>query len=481
MPRAGKVFLAAVSGGADSTAMLAALAALRNEAGFGLHCIHVEHGIRPADESRGDAGAVEALCAKLDVPCRVISVAPGKIASYAGSGGPGIEAAARVFRMRALYRERRRIGADWILTAHTRDDVLETLLMRILRGSGPAGLALMPRTRGRIQRPLLDFTRQDVLAYLDEKNLPYRTDSTNADIRFLRNRVRHKLIPLLDSYFPSWRSSLLALGETQSLTSAFLAAEAHNRLPWECLAGECIPGEEVLLRQREKEFFDAPPIMREEAIFAGVDKLAALKAVKKGRDELRSRTPRRTVVRRAAEGSTSSFNFGPVQFTRKNGFVTLESGARHQWERGFSLLIKEAGLYTLKGRTIGMAPGGCLHIRVRDSPGSGKAAAVDGFSPAMFYARAPLVFRGLREGDQIVKTGHKRGFSDIIDRENRSRYAIIIVAEDTEGPVAFIGIEKTGCLLAISGDAAGTGVPGAFGVSLETGLSGTKVFGGMDV
>ena len=88
-PRAGKLYLAAVSGGADSTAMLAALAALRKEAGFVLHCVHVEHGIRPAEESRGDAKAVEELCEKLDVSCRVISVPAGRIAAFASNGGPG--------------------------------------------------------------------------------------------------------------------------------------------------------------------------------------------------------------------------------------------------------------------------------------------------------------------------------------------------------------------------------------------------------
>jgi len=475
MPQAGKVYLAAVSGGADSTAMLAGLAALRAGGGFSLHCVHVEHGIRPADESRGDAKAVEDLCGKLDVPCRVISVAPGKIASLAASGGPGIEGAARIFRLRALHRELRRIGADWILTAHTRDDVLETLLMRILRGSGPGGLALMPRTRGRIKRPLLDFTRQDVLAYLEERGLPYRTDSTNADIRFLRNRIRHKLIPLLDNYFPSWRSSLPALGETQTLTAAFLAAEAQNRLPWERVPGGVPSGKDAFLRLWETDFFNAPPIVREEAIFAGADMLATQGPVKKDREELNRQVPRRAVVRRAAAGSTASINLGSVRFTRRDGFITLENGARHQWERGFSLLIKKTGFYTLKGSVLGRARGGGLLIRVRDA-----GSLADAEPPSVFCARMPLVFRKLREGDRIIKTGHARGFSDILDRDSRSKYTVIIVAEDSEGPAAFIGVEKAGRLLVISRDA---GNASLFEVSLETEtrLSGNEVFGGMDV
>ncbi|MCL2472712.1 MAG: tRNA lysidine(34) synthetase TilS, partial [Treponema sp.] len=274
-PLAGKVYLAAVSGGADSTAMLAGLAALREESDFRLHCVHVDHGLRPPEESRGDAQAVADLCRKLEVPCRIISITPGRIASCAGSGGPGIEAAARIFRLRAFNRERRRTGADWILTAHTRDDVLETLLMRILRGSGPAGLALISKTRGHIKRPLLELTRQDVLKYLDEKGISYRTDSTNADIRYLRNRIRHKLVPFLDFHFPSWRNSLLALGETQTLAASFIASEAQKCLPWESFAGLKDEEGEHGLKLREADFAGAPPVVREEAIFAGVDMLAA--------------------------------------------------------------------------------------------------------------------------------------------------------------------------------------------------------------
>jgi tRNA(Ile)-lysidine synthase len=94
----GTGFLAAVSGGADSTAMLVALAVLRQEQGYKLYCLHVEHGIRPAVESCGDARAVITLCKRLDVPCRVISIARGKIVETAKQSGLGIEGTARFFR-----------------------------------------------------------------------------------------------------------------------------------------------------------------------------------------------------------------------------------------------------------------------------------------------------------------------------------------------------------------------------------------------
>ena len=457
----GQILLAAVSGGADSTAMLAGLAALRKEAGFALHCIHVEHGIRPAEESRGDAMAVEALCETFSVPCRVVTIPEGRIAAFAGKGGPGIEGAARIFRHKAWNLERRRIGAERILTAHTLDDLLENLLMGILRGAGPAGLSPMPRSRGIILRPLLDMTRQQVLEYLEEKDIPYRTDSTNTDTRFFRNRVRHILVPLLDSSFPSWRKTILTLAETQALTAEFLASESGKRLPWK--------NEDALLKLREEDFLNAPPILREEAVFAAVDILTALKPGKKSRRLV----PRRSVVRSAAENSAQ--DLGPVRLERKNGFITM--ALQTQSERGFSLLIKEPGLYTLKGKVLSLGKGTALSIKVQAKEAeTGEAQVKEG---SVFSGRLPTVLRKHREGDRILRGGHKRRLSDIIDKGSRSGCKAVITACDAEGPSAFIAIgrkpESPGSgLLVIAGDEAKPGAERA-------GNSFSFELGGLDV
>jgi tRNA(Ile)-lysidine synthase len=437
---AGKIVLAAVSGGADSSAMLAGLAAIREEAGITLRCAHVEHGIRPAAESRGDATAVEAFCEKLDIPCKAISIRPGKIAALAGNGGPGLEATARVFRYRALSREARRTGADRILTAHTRDDLLETLLMRVLRGAGPAGLAPMPRIRGRVLRPMLGLSRRDVLAYLEGKDIPYRIDSTNDDIRYLRNKVRHKLVPLLDNSFPSWRGPLLALAETQSLVAEFLGSEARRRLPWNS-------DEAGILSLNEEDFLKAPLILREEAVFAGADMLAARGG---GRKSLKpSAVPKRSAVRLAAGPGAGlpaarPADLGPVRLERREGFIRMIPAIRGRGERGFSLLIKEAGFYTLKGKVIGKSGAGGLCIKARAVPvnQSPPAAGVKGF-----HAALPLVFRNYREGDRVLWRGHRRGFSAIIKKETCSEYDGIITACDPSGTAAFIGMGRGGLVV----------------------------------
>ena len=430
------VYLAAVSGGADSTAMLAGLAAVRKELDFSLHCAHVEHGIRPTEESLGDAGAVRELCGKLEIPCAVISIPPGKIAAFAHSSGAGIEAAARFFRYRALNRERRRLGADKILTGHTRDDALETLLMRVLRGSGPAGLAPMPYNRGRMLRPLLDLTRHDVLNYLEEKGIPYRTDSTNTDIKFLRNRVRHKLIPFLDEFFPSWRVSLPALAETQALVADFLQSETQKNLPWESYF---TPDKRPVLQLREDVFLKAPPIIREEAVFAGTDLLADLDSGGKSRKY--GRTPRRSAVRRAVI-HTSAGDLGPVRLEKQNGYIKLKPVRRFRGEKGFSLLIKETGLYTLKGKVRRAFNGADRDLTIH----AGAVSPIENhdrnakFSFGGFFAKFPLVFRNHEKGDCILKGGHNRRFSDIMDSNVHSRYSRIITVCDTEGTAAFIAV-----------------------------------------
>jgi len=449
-----KVLLAAVSGGADSTAMLAALAALRKEAGFALHCVHVEHGIRPAEESRGDAAEVEALCAQLDVPCRVVSIPPGRIAAFASNGGPGIEAAARLFRHRALGRERRRVKAGWILTAHTRDDQLENLLMRLLKGSGPAGLAPMPQNRGCLLRPLLDLGRKDVLEYLEDRGIPYRTDSTNADIKFLRNRIRHKLIPLLDEFFPSWQVSLMAMAETQAMAAEFLASEATKRLPWEKRDSGC--------RLREEDFLKAPPILREEAVFAGVDLLVNM--APKGRGRKPGRVPRRSTVRQAVLGGAVG-DLGPARLERRYGFITLCPVTRGPGERGFSLLIKEAGSYTLKAKTVGLKK----DLRISADISQNQETP---FSGAVFSAGLPLVLRNHYKGDCIIKGGHKRRFSDILNGGVGSGNRRVITACDAEGPAVFItaGDDSAHELLVIRRDDTEAGSKYLF-----------EVFGGLNV
>jgi tRNA(Ile)-lysidine synthase len=391
--------------------MLAALAAPPSP--FRLRCIHVEHGIRPAEESRGDAAFVRSLCERLGIPCTVISIAPGKIAAAAKRKNLGLEAAARFYRRRALLREGRRVEAETgvpvrILTAHTRDDLLETALMRILRGAGPAGLAAMPPGRGRFARPLLALSRADVLRYLAEKNISWREDSTNADTRFLRNRIRHCLVPLLNESFPHWRTGLAALAETQSLAAAFISTEARRRVSWAAEGGGLCTGGET--------FFAQSAIIREEALFQGIDRLLAARMIPP--------PVKRAAVRGFSEGRVNAADLGPVRARREGGDLILSLKKNRASEYGFALLIKAPGLYTLK------------RVIIEVKPCSGNTA----ISAGCFHAALPLLVRRSFRDDCIVRSGKKIEARDW----GKSRKRLLSVV-DRQGTAAFIGAGDVIC------------------------------------
>jgi tRNA(Ile)-lysidine synthase len=391
-------------------AMLAALlAVLERNTRFSLTCLHVEHGLRPTAESRGDAEFVRGFCKRTNTNCVVVSIPPGKVAFYAKSRGLGIEAAARHFRMKALFRHAGRLGSNTrILIAHTRDDMLETALMRVLRGSGPCGLAAMPASRGRILRPLLSMNRADILEYLAGKKIPWREDSTNADTSFLRNRIRLKLIPLLNESFPAWKKALASLAETQALASAFIKDEARRRVSWHLCGDAFATGAEV--------FFSQPEIIREEALFQGIDLRFAKRSFKKNEKNADTFKPRRSVIRRFCAKNVNTADLGLLRAENIEKRVIISACAKGPSENGFTLLIKEPGLYNLKN--IG------IEVRSLSAPNQQSG-------DRYFYAGLPLVFRRSCKDDFLISRGRKITRKDLAEA--------VISAADRMGTAAFIG------------------------------------------
>ncbi len=192
----GTVLLAAVSGGADSVAMLCALATIAEERSLTLVAAHLHHGIRP--EADGDASFVQVLCNRLAINLHVEHV---DVPAAAHSAHRSIEMQAREMRYDFLRRTAHTTGANAILTAHTRDDQAETLLLNLCRGAGPAALGGIPpdsATKGcRLVRPLLYITRCDIEVYLKTIGQDWCEDASNRDIAYRRNAVRHRILPLL--------------------------------------------------------------------------------------------------------------------------------------------------------------------------------------------------------------------------------------------------------------------------------------------
>ena len=204
VPSRDETLLVGLSGGPDSVALLDILAAASQAGGYRIVAAHLDHALRP--DSAEDASFCAELCRRLGVSLRTSRV---DVRDRARREGGGLEQAARLERyafFRTLMREE---GASFVAVAHTRDDQAETLLLRLLRGAASAGLAAMRPRSGDVLRPLLAASRAQVLAHLEARGLPYRVDPTNADLGIPRNRVRHELIPYLESRFnPRLREAL---------------------------------------------------------------------------------------------------------------------------------------------------------------------------------------------------------------------------------------------------------------------------------
>jgi len=253
--RPGDRVCAAVSGGADSVALLllldAANAQPRNALGVGLSAIHVHHGLR-GDEADADLAFVEALCARLEVPLHVRHASvPDRVVRAREAGQPEtVEEAARNLRYELFRQLIAESHADSVLTAHTLDDQAETVLMKLLRGAWTEGLSgispvvAVPHAThpGRILRPLLGVRRADLMAFLESRNQGWRTDSTNADDTFTRNRIRHSVLPLLREFNPAIDQALANLAELAREDEARWQSELSRIMPQLLLPGKPVRG-----------------------------------------------------------------------------------------------------------------------------------------------------------------------------------------------------------------------------------------------
>ncbi len=221
MLQSGDSVICAVSGGADSVALLWGMYLLREKLGISLSAAHFNHQLR-GEESDRDEAFVRQLCDRYDIPLFV-----GREQVQAGE--KGLEAAAREARYRFL-----KTLPGKIATAHTADDNAETVLMHLIRGTGLKGLGGIAPVNGSVIRPMLTVTRQEVLAFLQEYHLSYVEDSSNHSDAFLRNRLRHHVMPLLKEENPSLAENL----STMAMDLRHDGETLEQRIPENCSVTE---------------------------------------------------------------------------------------------------------------------------------------------------------------------------------------------------------------------------------------------------
>ncbi|XOF35131.1 MAG: tRNA lysidine(34) synthetase TilS [Candidatus Electrothrix sp. YB6] len=226
----GDRIVVAVSGGPDSIALLHLLAGVQQQLQLHLTVVWVDHGLRP-EETPQEEAVVCAAAEKMRIPVVRHRV---NAAACAAEQRLSLEHAARNLRYAALRATAQEVQAQYIAVAHTADDQAEEILLRLLRGSGRQGLAGMRMQSRDLIRPLLTVGKNELLVWLDKEQVTYCIDSSNNDLLFLRNRVRHQLLPFLEEHFDagirkSLRKTAASLAEDENLL-AELTAEAERKV-----------------------------------------------------------------------------------------------------------------------------------------------------------------------------------------------------------------------------------------------------------
>lgn len=260
----------AVSGGADSVSLFVALCHISKKYKIPVRAVTVNHNIRGKAESGGDAEFVAGLGKKLfgqgfDVKVIEKVLERGKVFSVAEMRGNGVEEAARFLRYNAFSEFAVAENPAFIALAHNKNDQIETLLMRFLQGSGNSGLCGICARRGIFVRPLLDVSRAQIEEYLLAQNISWRTDSTNFDTSYMRNRIRQKLVPFLNENFFGFEKALLS-GAQKTFDDENALCSFLKKDFWFAKKDsvECDGG----------EFLALPEALKRRQIFAGIDLLS---------------------------------------------------------------------------------------------------------------------------------------------------------------------------------------------------------------
>ena len=378
--------LLAFSGGSDSLFLmyvLSRLAAERTEA------VYVDHAIRPRPELEAEIALNMANAAKLGIPLRVERIGDGEIAKLSRLKGTGTEAAARELRYSVLRSIAENEGFDHILTAHHREDQVETVLMRMLHSSPFYSYQGILREDGLIFRPLLSVPKREIMEGLEASSLRWSEDSTNSDTGYLRNSVRHGILPFVSE---AARESIAAIAAS--------AAELRRRFP----PVKVVSGYYSAIER--SSFLSAFPMRQEEAIYS------ALSAA--GQNGRVPRSLVRDIVRNAEKG-TGHMEAGEalIYFSRTDikVYPRLDDFAVD-----FSTLI-HGGVIKPSG------------LRLSEEREDDLTLIVDTKKLVL-----PAVLRTAREGDRIVLRNGEKLLSDLM-KDLRVPYAVVL--EDREGIAAF--------------------------------------------
>ena len=382
----GQCVVCAVSGGADSMALLWGLYLLKDKLELDLSVAHFNHRLRGAESDRDEA-FVRDFCAGYAIP--FVSGSAQVVA-----GAKGLEAAAREARYAFL-----KSLPGKIATAHTADDNAETILMHLVRGTGLKGLGGITPVNGNLIRPMLQITRCDVLAFLEEYSIPYVEDSSNGGDDFLRNRLRHHVMPLLKQENPSLSQNLSAMALRLRQDEQALSAEAEQRHT------------DDVHRLREMEPAIRSRVLSNLLLNAGVkepeaEHIAAMEKL------VYSQNPSARVA--FPNGVTMARNYNTLKPVAEETAVTEQE-------------ISCPGVYEVSG------------MKLTVFPNQTEERTVTSFA---FTPKGKMVLRGRKAGDAIRLLGGTKSLKKLLIDEKipAAKRDTVPVLADEEGVLAVIGI-----------------------------------------
>ncbi|MFH0983557.1 MAG: tRNA lysidine(34) synthetase TilS [Planctomycetota bacterium] len=428
-----------VSGGADSMCLLHALVTLNKQAGFhlDLHIAHLNHRLR-GEDADADAAFVQAAADGYGLPC---TIETADVAAYAKAHDLSTEEAARKERYRFFEGVCRKTGAAFVVLGHQADDNVETILQRILRGTGLRGLAGIPRSRPlrlgseiRVVRPLLSYPRKAVLEFNSAHAVPYREDATNALSEALRNRLRNTLLPLLaEQVNPQVREALLRLAEQARWVNEYVDETAQSAF------------EPLIIERTDQELsLNASALARKSRIMQAELARRAIASFQLGEQEI-SFAHLSTVVDLLADKASGKTLHLPGGMTVSKIYNRLVFAAPTDEPRE---TIAAEIVVRVPGRTTLRLYGVEITCKLVNLPAGEAAAAIRASHPGeewLDYAEVhpPVVVRHRRPGDRfwpLGAPGSKKVSEFLIDAKvdpaERDRLAILC---DRLGPVWLVG------------------------------------------
>lgn len=413
----------AVSGGADSVALLTALArALPHH--ITPIVITVNHNLREKEETERDARFVQAYCNSLGVHCVCHEIERGAIQCLANERKLGIEEAARAVRYKAFFAFAEKYAVRALCLAHNQNDNIETILMRFLTGGDSRALSGIQKTRALFVRPLLDISRTRIEAYLAALGVSFCTDSTNSDTALFRNRVRHIIIPVLEREVPGWKTAVLSLSKKMYSDDAALRAESERAFQTS-LNIQQAHGEASV----DKAAFSALSVAVQRRVLYDLAALAS-----GGNDG--ERLPYTFVERVLQHCKTDGFpdvewkeNAHGIVFFERKMRIFVRKVKKEATEIGFFAIIDRNGLYDVAH----------LHVMVEQkSDGMSLCAFEDNTkmgAVSIVGLNFPFVFRSRQQGDCIYSAnGVQKSLAKIFEGWKCEKKHFIPVIQELKSP-----------------------------------------------